>query len=208
MGQVHRWRGAAAAALLLPLVAAGCTGEPAAAAAVVGEAEIELTEISDQLLDINEVLGLPPDAADAQRTNAIVTNNIVYELIEQGAGAAGVTVSQTEVELGLANQVAFAGSEEALAEIAAQAGLAPDMIETDVRANLLAEGWAATLADGEDVPRELQQQLLVVAVRDYSATADTTVNPRFGVWDATSLSVVEDPEAPSARAELTVLGQL
>lgn len=207
MGQVHRWRGVAAAALLLPLAVAGCSGEPAAAAVVVGESEIELAEISDQLLDINEVLGLPPDAADPQRTNAIVTNNVVYELIEQGATAAGVTVTETEVQQGLANQVAFAGGEEALAQVAAQAGLAPDMIETDVRANLLAEGWATVLAEGQDVPGELQQQLLVVAVRDYSATADTTVNPRFGVWDATSLSVVEDPDAPSARGELTVLGQ-
>jgi hypothetical protein len=185
---------------------AGCTQEPASAAATVADTRIDLQEVSDQLLAINEVLGAPPDAADVSFTNTVLRNNVVYELVEQAAGAAGATVTETAVDERLQDQIEFVGSLELLEQQAAQAGVAPEMIEVDIRVSLLAEALAADLAGGTELPPEEQQQLLIAEVQRYSADAGTTVNPRFGVWDANSLSIVDDPDAPSAPPELGLIG--
>ena len=198
-----RWLAMGSVGLVL---LAGCTQEPASAAATVSDAEISLQEISDQLLAINDVLGAPADAANASFTNTVLTTNVLYELVEQAAAAANVTVTETAVDERLQDQIAFFGSRELLEQREAQAGVAPDMIEVAIRAWLLAGELAAELSGGTALPPEAQEQLLIVELQRYSIDADTTVNPRFGVWDANSLSIVADPDAPSAPPELGLIG--
>ena len=180
------------------LLLAGCSDQPASAAAVVGEQQVSLDEISDQLHSINDVLGVASDAVDASLTNAVLRNNVVYELVEQAAAQAGVEASQTDIDQRLASQVEFIGSRELLDQQAAQAGVAPQMVETDIRVSLLAADLQAELAKGSSLDEQGQQQALLTAVQQYSEHVGTTVNPRFGVWDVSSLSITADPDAPSA----------
>ena len=70
------------------LAVTGCTDQPASSAATIGDSQVELQELSDQLLAINEVLGLPSDSADVAFTNTVLTNNVVYELVDQAAAGA------------------------------------------------------------------------------------------------------------------------
>ncbi len=206
----HARRGVAFGSIVLVLLnplLAGCADQPASAAASVGEVRIDLQDITDQLGAINEILGSPPGYSDAQQTNTILRNNVVYELVEQGAADAGITVTQSQIDERLADQIEFVGNENLLAQQAAQAGVAPDLIETDVRVALLAEAWAARLAPGEGYSEEEKQGLLVASVQEFSEDVGTTVNPRFGMWDVQTLSIGADPDAPSAPAGLGLLGQ-
>lgn len=195
------WAGFGLAGVVLPaILLAGCGGEPASSAATVGEERIGLQTISDQLQAINGVLGNPPDDADVQMTNTIVRNNVVYDLVDQAAAAAQITVTQTQVEQRLAAQAEFVGSESLLDQQAAQVGVAPDMVETDVRISLLADELAAALAAGFGLSDEEAQQLLVGQIQQFSEEIGVSVNPRFGVWDVETLGIIADPDAPSQPA--------
>lgn len=190
----------AAGALGVALLA-GCANQPAGAAAVVGGNQIAMADVTSQLQAIYTTLGAPADTADAQLTNAVVRNNIVYQLVEQAAQEAGVTVTQTEVDTRLAGQLEFVGSQAVLEQQAAQAGVAPEMIETDIRVSLLAAALAEQLGAGRDLTPQEQEGLLVGEIQQFSVTAGTTVNPRFGVWDVSTLSVAPDPASPSRPAQ-------
>ena len=188
------------------LALTGCSDEPASAAATVGEERVEMQEISDQLIAINEVLGLPPDSADVASTNLVLTNNVTYELVDQAAAAAGVAVSDAAVDQRLQDQVEFAGSEELLVRDSAQAGIAPEQIPTVIRARLQADALTEELVAGIPLEPDQQQLVLISEIQRFSVEVGTTVNPRFGYWDANSLSIVADPDAPSAPAELEFIG--
>ncbi len=203
MKSTGRWVAVGSLGLLL---LTGCADQPASAAATVGQERVELQEVSDQLLAINEVLGLPADTSGVATTNAVLRNNVVYELVDQAAEAAGVDVSQTAVDQRLQDQIDFVGSAALLETQAAQAGVAPEMVEVDIRVSLLAEALIGELLGGAALDPDAQQQVLVAEIQRFSEAVDTTVNPRFGVWDADSLSIVADPEAPSAPAELQFIG--
>jgi hypothetical protein len=203
MKRTGRWIAVGSVALL---ALTGCSDEPASAAATVGAERVEMQEISEQLIAINEVLGLPPDAADVASTNLVLTNNVVYELIDQAAAAAGLEVSDAAVDQRLLDQIEFAGSEELLVRDSAQAGIAPEQIPTVIRARLQADALTEELVAGIPLGPDEQQLVLISEVQRFSVEVGTTVNPRFGSWDANSLSIVADPEAPSAPAELEFIG--
>lgn len=198
MSRSTRMLGAGAACLVL---LTGCATQPAGAAVIVGEDRVPMTDITAQLQGIYAAVGAPADTADAQLTNAVVRNNVVYELVEQAAADAGVTVTESEVATRLADQLEFVGSQSVLEQQAAQAGVAPSMIETDIRVSLLASALARQLSpDTETTPQE-QEGLLVAEIQQFSEEVGTTVNPRFGVWDVETLSVVPDPQSPSRPAQ-------
>lgn len=196
MSRSRRVLGAAAACMGLVLLA-GCAEQPAGAAAVVGSTEISMTEVTAQVQAILTTLEEPVDTANGRLTNAVVRNNVVYELVVQAAADAGVTVSQSDVDQRLAAQLEFAGSQALLDQQAAQSGVAPDMIETDIRVSLLASGLAELLAAGQDLADQAKEGLLVNEIQQFSDQVGTTVNPRFGVWDVQTLAVIPDAAAPS-----------
>jgi hypothetical protein len=203
MKRTGRWIAVGSVALL---ALTGCTDQPASAAATIGAERVELQEVSDQLIAINELLGLPADSADVASTNTVLRNNVVYELVDQAAAAAGVEVSDTAVDQRLRDQVEFVGSPELLAQQAAQAGVAPELVATDIRVSLQAEALIEELVAGAQLGPDEAQLVLIAEIQRFSQDVGTIVNPRFGVWDANSLSIVADPEAPSAPAELEFIG--
>lgn len=184
-------------ATVMALGLAGC-GQPASAAAVVGDTEITLAEIDGQLKAINEVLNAPADAASVELTAALVRNNIVYTLVEKTAADLGATVTQTEVDERLADQTAFIGGEEQLWQQAAQLGIPPELIITDVRVSLLSDAIVAAVPGTSGISEQEQQQLLVELIQAQSEASNVEVNPRFGYWDVASLSIIPDPDAPAA----------
>ncbi len=205
MGQWKRWVGLGSLSLLL---LTGCADdEPASAAATVGEAQVALAEVSDQLHSLNEVLGAPVGAVDAQLTNAVVRNNVVYQLVDQASTAAGVTVTQTQIDERLASQIAFVGSRELLERQAATSGVAPELVETDIRTALQAQELQEKLTAGLGLDEQAQQQALVASIQAYSQEIGVTINPRFGVWQVQTLSIVADADAPSATPDQIALTQ-
>lgn len=194
MSRSKRMLGAAAACMVL---LAGCADQPARAAAVVGPTEIPMTEVTNQIQSIVAALGQPVDSVNGQLTNAVVRNNVVYELVQQVAAQEGVTVTQTDIDTRLADQLEFVGSQSLLDQQAAQSGVAPSMIATDIKVSLLANALAEKLADGQELTDQAKQGLLVDQIQAYSEQVGTKVNPRFGVWDVQTLGVVPDADAPS-----------
>lgn len=188
------------------LAVTGCTDQPASSAATIGDARVDLQEVSDQLIAINDLLGRPADAADVATTNTVLRNNVIYQLVDQAAAAAGVEVSDTAVDQRLEDQIEFVGSEDLLAQRAAQAGVAPALIPTDIRVSLQAEALVVELAEGIELGPDEGQLVLITEIQRFSEDIGTQVNPRFGIWDANSLSIVADPDAPSAPAQLEFIG--
>jgi SurA N-terminal domain len=206
MSRWKRWVGVGSLGLLL---LTGCSkDQPASAAATVGPDQVPLDEISDQLHDLNEVLGAPVGAVDPQLTNAVVRNNVVYRLVDLASAEAGVTVTQTEIDQRLASQVAFVGSRELLNRQAATSGVAPDLVETDIRTALQAQALQEKLTAGLGLDDQAQQQALVASIQAYSNQIGVTVNPRFGVWEVDTLSIVVDQDAPSASPDQIELSQV
>jgi hypothetical protein len=184
---------------------AGCAGQPASAAAVVGPEQIALRLVTEQLGEIEQVIG--QRNLDPEFTRALVRNNVVYSLVAQAADQAGVAVDETAVDRALADQVEFAGGEQALDRRAAASAIAPSMIEDDLRTALLAQALITDLQSATGLSEEEAAQVLNAQVQTYSEELGTTINPRFGVWDPGTLGVAVDPNAPSAPGELGLLAQ-
>lgn len=198
------WLGGLLAGVLL---LTGCGQGPASAAAVVGGQRIEMSQIDQQVRAINTALGRPAGQADADLAVAVVRNNIVYELVRQVAAETGVAATKTEIEERLADQLEFTGDKALLEQQAAAAGVAPDQIAKDVEVSLLAEKIGDVIAAGSAASPEDVQQRLIAMVQSHSEQAGVEVNPRYGVWDAKSLAVLPDPDAPSRSPQLAQLGQ-
>ena len=197
----RRWSvpGAVAAGALL---LAGCSNsEVPSAAAVVGAGEISLTELDTQLLEINEILGVPADAGAAEFTRSVLSNNVAWELIDQTAESLGLTVTETEVEQFLVDVADFGGGPDQFLVSQAQGGVAPSMVEPSARSTLLAGEIVADLAPGAELGEREQVELLRAAIREYGAEAGVTVNPRFGYWNNEQLRITDDPAAPVEPAE-------
>lgn len=192
----------AAGALLL----AGCSStEVPSAAAIVGSEEISLAELDSQLGEINELLGIPANAASPDFTRNVLSNNVAWELIDQTAESLGVRVTEAEVQVFLGDVAEFGGGPDQFLLAQAQSGVAPSMIEPSARTSLLATAIITELAPSLNVGEAEQVELLRSAVRAYSEEVGTTVNPRFGYWSDEALQITLDPGSPVQQAELTDL---
>ena len=108
---------------------------------------------------------------------------------------AQVAVTQGQLDEVYNQQVTQVGGVEQLQQAAAQAGIAPENLQRDLRAQLLAAAIATKVAPGGD--QQAQQAAFVAAVKDVASSIDVEVSPAYGVWDAENLQLIEDPDAVS-----------
>lgn len=171
-----------------------CSSANPGQAAIVGDTKISEATVGDQMRAVNEAVGRPADAPGAELARTIVSANIGYALIDQTAAKAQVAVTQGQLDEVYNQQVTQVGVEQ-LQQAAAQAGIAPENLQRDLRAQLLAAAIATKVAPGGD--QQAQQAAFVAAVKDVASSIDVEVSPAYGVWDAENLQLIEDPDAVS-----------
>ncbi len=172
-----------------------CSSANPGQAAIVGDTKISEATVGDQMRAVNEAVGRPADAPGAELARTIVSANIGYALIDQTAAKAQVAVTQGQLDEVYNQQVTQVGGVEQLQQAAAQAGIAPENLQRDLRAQLLAAAIATKVAPGGD--QQAQQAAFVAAVKDVASSIDVEVSPAYGVWDAENLQLIEDPDAVS-----------
>lgn len=140
-----------AAVAVVGVVVSGCGGpDQAGAAVIVGDTSVSLGSVQDQL---TSALARVPAASKQQDTGAqvardIVTNEILRGLLQQQAAAAGITVSDTDVDTFIAQQ----GGADALLQ---NSILGVDDLRGQVRDNLVAIALAKRAVGGLQVTADL-----------------------------------------------------
>ena len=122
-----------------------CSSANRGQAAIVGDTKISEATVGDQMRAVNEAVGRPADAPGAELARTIVSANIGYALIDQTAAKAQVAVTQGQLDEVYNQQVTQVGGVEQLQQAAAQAGIAPENLQRDLRAQLLAAAIATMI---------------------------------------------------------------
>lgn len=191
------------AVAMLALLTAACsltgTGDPANAA-TVGDREIPATEIDDNLAAIRGSSAFEQQAQgdtsgqfvlDAQ--NQIVTTFIRSEILDIVAQRQDIVVSDEEVDAALEDLVGQVGGQEAFEERIAEQGFSEEFVRAQVRDQQIQQLLQDEVgADGN----------LLTFIQDQISDVPIDVNPRYGQWDESTLTVAPfDPlPAPAATA--------
>lgn len=187
-----RRRGAVALMTSLVLAAsvslAGCAGlGEAGSAATVGDVQISTDALASQTEEIQEQRGVPAGTADSALTLGVLQRLVITELVGQAASAQGVTVTQGEIDAATAEFEAQLGGIEALQAAYLDSNVPASAIEGQVELSLQVQKLGSTLAP--DADPNGQQQAVVQYVTGFGIQEGITVSPRFGTWDAGTLTV-------------------
>ncbi len=177
----------AGAAAIIALVASGCGSAVPGAAAVVGDQRISERELTEQVEQVLRAQGRPVDSASEALVVTTLDRMVTTSLVEQFAAREGVEVTQGELDATLANYAEATGGQEAFEELLLQQDLAPESIEALFRVNILAQKIGMEL-DPMGSP-EAQSSAVLGAVSAFSEEVGTSISPRYGTWDAMSLTI-------------------
>lgn len=181
----------AAALIAATVLLVGACGSQAGAAATTTAGDVSERDLSAQVQEVLTAQGLSPDAPDAPLTSKTLYRMILAIVIGDMARQTGVTVTQGDIDMTIAQAVANAGGQKAFDDALASGGIAPSEVQTVARINLQAQAISRAL-----VPQGTAQEQSDAFSKALAATAQklqVTVNPRFGTWDATQAMVVPAP---------------
>ncbi len=187
---------AAAAAVLLT----GCANQEAGSAATFSDGRIAESDLNSAVAAVLEAKGQATTTADLnlvqQTLGRMITQRLVSELAEQE----GVEITQGMLDEMRVNYEGQVGSPEALEQAFLQENVAPSQLEAVLRLQLQAQELGYVFN-----PRgSAEEQGLAVfeAVTALSEELETTVSPRFGTWDPTTLSLGAVPNDLAAPPTL------
>jgi hypothetical protein len=189
------------AVVTVALLTAACsltgTGDPATAA-TVGDRTIPAAEIDDSLASIRNSTAFQQQAQgdasgqfvlDAQ--TQIVTTSIRSEILALVAERQDITVSDEEVARARDELVDQLGGPEAFAARIAEQGLSEDFVLQQLRDQQTQALLQDSIGGSED---------LATFISDEISDVPIDVNPRYGQWDDTSLSVAPYDPLPGTGA--------
>ncbi len=150
------------------------------------------TSVGRFLVASGQAAGDPPPGLAT-----FTTQRLTWQLlIESYAERAGVDVTRSEVEDQMAQLEADSGGSAGLAQRALQSGIPPEELEATLRADLLANAIAVSLAPDEEIAA--QAAAFEAAVTAYSEEIGVAVAPRYGTWDDERLGIV--PGSPLSES--------
>jgi hypothetical protein len=211
--KISRRTGAGIALAGVALALSAC-GQPQAGAALTWDGgritEAQVTEdvavLTADLLAVAQAnSGNAEMAQQSKPDRAVVTNATLNrlasdELSALAAEAAGVSVTEGQVDQELDSLRSQYGGEAGLAQAAVLSGIPAEGIRDYVRSQLQLKGIASALgaqqsSDGRAAP-ELTNYLAQVSVEN-----GFTANPRFGAWIPQQLAVIPQPDELSRLPE-------
>lgn len=182
------------------LVLTGCS--QANSAASVGETKIKLSELQTQIdaileerkaVDTSQMQLETGDALSRSQLSYMISNLIIEELAKNEK----IQVSASDLEAYKAEIFANIGGEANLPNILVNASIPASGLEEVLRRDLvlrkLSERETAAGADSATVNEKIQS-----LVTEMANKLKVTVNPRYGTWDATTLTIVAAEPAGDA----------
>jgi hypothetical protein len=162
-----------AVAVLMIFAFAACSAGRGAAA-TVGNREVSIAEVQNDLLELREEYGAEAvaDSADAQRN--IIIHRVRGILLEELAEQHDVEVTGAEIDSFLES----VGTSSELGELREQNLLTPELLRLAARNQLLATKLSQELGGEEQ---------LTAAVQELSRELGVTVNRRYGTWNGLSI---------------------
>ena len=182
------------------LFLAGCS--QANSAATIGESEIALKDLQTQVdlilvernaVDTSQMQLETGEALTRSQLSYMISNVIIEELAKDQK----IEISASEIESYKAQIFANIGGEANLPNVLVNASIPSTGLEDVLRRDLIlrkiSEKETAAGADEATVNEKIQS-----LVTDKANALKVTVNPRYGSWDATTLTVVETEPAGDA----------
>jgi hypothetical protein len=182
------------------LFLAGCS--QANSAATIGESEIALKDLQTQVdlilvernaVDTSQMQLETGEALTRSQLSYMISNVIIEELAKDQK----IEISTSEIESYKAQIFANIGGEANLPSVLVNASIPSTGLEDVLRRDLIlrkiSERETAAGADETTVNEKIQS-----LVTDKASALKVTVNPRYGSWDATTLTVVETEPAGDA----------
>jgi hypothetical protein len=186
--------------VIAALVLTGCS--QANSAASVGDTKIKLSELQTQIdaileerkaVDTSQMQLETGDALSRSQLSYMISNLIIAEL----AKIEKIQVSASDLEAYRVEILANIGGEANLPNILVNASIPASGLEEVLRRDLvlrkLSEREAAAGSDSETANQKIQS-----LVTDMANKLKVTVNPRYGTWDATTLTIVAAEPAGDA----------
>lgn len=175
-------------ALVATFALAGCAGlGDAGSAASVGDVPISTDTLASETEAIQEQRGVPAGAPDSALTLGVLQRLVITELVGQAATAQGVTVTQGEIDAAIAEFELQLGGAEGLRAAYLDSNVPAEGIERQVELSLQVQKLGTALAP--DADPNGQQQAVVQYVTGFGVQEGISVSPRFGTWDAGTLTV-------------------
>jgi hypothetical protein len=170
------------------LALAGCAnlGE-AGSAATVGDVPISTDRLAGDVSAVNEQRGVPAATADSALTLSVLQRLVITELVDQAASAQGVEITPSEIDSATAGFEAQLGGVDALAAAFLDSDVPAERIPDQVKLSLQVQELGAALAPDADPAG--QQQALLQYVTGFGIQQGIQVSPRFGTWDAGTLTI-------------------
>jgi len=179
---------------------AGCS--QANSAATIGESEIALKELQTQVdlilaerngVDTSQMQLESGEALTRSQLSYMISNVIIAELAKDQK----IEITASELESYKAQIFANIGGEANLASVLVNASIPSsgldDVLRRDLVLRKISEKETAAGADEASVNEKIQ-----ALVTDKANALKVTVNPRYGTWDAKTLTVVAAEPAGDA----------
>lgn len=179
-------------ALAMAGVLAACGATQAGDAAVVGSDRITDAQLADVVQATLVAQGQPKDAPADQLTGQVLQRMVTMALADQFAAENGVTVTQGEVDAFIRQYEAQAGGRQQLEQTFLQQNVAPSVLPSLIRLNILAKKLGIALDPAGDA--QAQNQAVFQALADYSVTVGTSIAPRYGSWSPEQLGLGPVPD--------------
>jgi hypothetical protein len=191
-------------------VLAACAPVKMGAAAVVGDQRITQSALDTQVADLQAAAkpyGSQITLTAAQMPAAVLSWLIRFQIGDQVAADAGITLSQTDVQAGIASinsQAAQAASQEGVSSPEAalvNAGISPQMVPDLGRYQAQELAFAKEANGGKLPTTQAEGNTVTAALGKAQCTAakslNIQVNPQFGRLDYTQFAVVPAPDTLS-----------
>jgi hypothetical protein len=191
---------AAALATAASVILSGCANQEAGAAATFSDGRIAESDLTSAVAAVLEAKGQATTTPDLILVQQTLGRMITQRLVSELADREGVEISQGKLDEMRVNYEEQIGGPEALEQAFLQENVAPSQLEAVLRLQLQAQELGYLLnARGS---AEEQGTAVFEAVSTLSEELDTTVSPRFGSWDPTTLSLGEVPSDLSTAPSL------
>lgn len=186
------------ATAVVALMLAACGAGQPGAAAVVGNETISDSKLTAEVEQVVTGLEISPSG----EVNRVMLQRMVLErLVDQLATEHDITVSEGEIQALIDKEVQERGSEEAFKTTLLRNGVPEDSVNDAVRMSVQLQKLGEKLAPGK--PETEKQMAVSLAAINLAGQEGVEVNPRFGVWDLTSLQIAATPDTISQPAGST-----
>lgn len=182
------------------LLITGCSQMDVAAS--VGKTDIELSTLQSRVdsilaerrkVDTSQMQLQDGDVLTRSQLTFLISNLILEDIAKE----IGIEVTKADLEAYKAEIFQSIGGEEMLPSVLVNVSIAPDSLDDVLKRDLILRKIAGSLAESGASDAEVND-LIQNLVREKSKLLKIVINPRYGVWDETSISVIGTDPAGDA----------